>query len=71
MRKILLMILAGTACLLNSCGQKVSNVLPITVFPDSIISDVSNHPVGVNLNFLMDGGRFPEAETNVAGAVKK
>ena len=50
MRKILLMILAGTACLLNSCGQKVSNVLPITVFPDSIISDVSNHPVGVNLN---------------------
>ena len=25
MRKILLMILAGTACLLNSCGQKVSN----------------------------------------------
>ena len=39
MRKILLMILAGTACLLNSCGQKVSNVLPITVFPDSIISD--------------------------------
>ena len=70
MRKILLMILAGTACLLNSCGQKVSNVLPITVFPDSIISDVSNHPVGVNLNFLMDGGRFPEAETNVAGAVR-
>ncbi|WP_205410036.1 right-handed parallel beta-helix repeat-containing protein [Flavihumibacter solisilvae] len=42
----------------------------VNIFPDSAINDISNHPVGMNLNFLMDGGRFPHPERSVAEAMK-
>lgn len=71
MKKNLSIITALTAILLTGCGQKTKDTVSITVFPDSIVSDVSNHPVGINLNFIMDGGRFPDAQTNVAQAVRK
>lgn len=71
MKKNLLIIAVLTMFFLTGCGQKANNTVSIAVFPDSVVSDVSNHPVGINLNFIMDGGRFPNAQTNVAQAVKK
>lgn len=49
----------------------MGDAIAITVYTDSIVSDISNHPVGINLNFIMDGGRFPKAKKNVTEAVKE
>lgn len=71
MKKNLLAVVVLTTSLLVGCGQKRKDILSIAIFPDSIVSDVSNHPVGINLDFIMDGDRFPEAQTTVAQAVTK
>ena len=41
----------------------------VYVYPDSVITDVANHPVGINLDFFMDGGRFPKPDHTVQEAV--
>lgn len=52
-------------------NHSMAQVNQVKVYPDSIINDVSNHPVGINLNFFMDGGRFPNANHSVKEALKK
>jgi len=71
MQKIFfLSILFSSAILLSSCatGKKPST---ITLYPDSVINDFSNHPVGINLDFFMDGGRFPDAGRSVTNTIKE
>jgi uncharacterized protein YcfL len=48
-----------------------AQVITVKVFPDSVVSDVSNKPIGINLDFFMDGGRFPNAKHSVQDALKK
>jgi alpha-N-arabinofuranosidase len=62
--------LFGAFLALTACRQNKESAIVLKVYPDSVISDVSNHPVGMNLNFLMDGGRFPHPERSVTEAVK-
>ncbi len=71
MKKYLWAVATGAMFILAGCGQKSGDVVSIAVFTDSIVSDVSNHPVGINLNFIMDGNRFPDAQTSVSEAVEK
>lgn len=71
MKKNLLITAILLLSLLTSCDRKMSDAISITVYPDSIVSDVSNRPVGINLNFIMDGGRFSNAKANVTEAVKE
>ena len=71
MKKNLLITATLVLFLSTSCGHRVSDAITITVYTDSIVSDVSKHPVGINLNFIMDGGRFPKAKKNVTEAVKE
>lgn len=71
MKNIISITIIFTILLFASCGQKSNDAVCIAVYPDSIVSDVSNHPVGINLNFIMDGGRFPNPQTSVAGAITK
>ena len=71
MKKNLLITATLVLFLSTSCGHRVSDAITITVYTDSIVSDVSKHPVGINLNFIMDGGRFPEAKKNVTEVVKE
>jgi alpha-N-arabinofuranosidase len=42
----------------------------IKIYPDSLVSEVSDHPVGINLDFFMDGGRFPDAVRSTTDAIK-
>ncbi len=61
--------LAGIfACL--SCVKDDEGAMVLKVYPDSVLNDVSNHPVGMNLNFLMDGDRFPDPERSVTEAMR-
>lgn len=71
MKNIIPITIVFTILLFAGCGQKSNDAVCIAVYPDSIVSDVSNHPVGINLNFIMDGGRFPNPQTSVAGAISK
>jgi alpha-N-arabinofuranosidase len=55
--------------LLFACHPE-KEVRLIRIYPGSVISDVSIHPVGINLDFFMDGGRFPDAARSTTDAIK-
>src|SRR5262249_47436735 len=42
----------------------------ITIYPDSIVSDVSRHPVGINLDFFMDGDLDLKRSRHITDALK-
>lgn len=42
----------------------------LNVYVDSIVSDVSRHPIGINLDYFMDGGRYARPQHSVADALK-
>jgi alpha-N-arabinofuranosidase len=54
----------------HSCSQR-EETLMVTINADSVLNDVSNHPVGINLNYFMDGDRFPNASQSVASVLKE
>ena len=47
-----------------------TEVRTVTIYPDTVINEIPNQPVGINLDFFMDGGRFPEAERSTTEAIK-
>lgn len=50
MKKNLLITATLVLSLFTSCAHKMGDAIAITVYTDSIVSDISNHPVGINLN---------------------
>jgi alpha-N-arabinofuranosidase len=56
--------------LLYSCSTKTP-VEIISVYPDSVLSDVSNHPVGINLDYFMDGDRYPDPDRSLTKALRE
>jgi alpha-L-arabinofuranosidase len=42
----------------------------IVIYVDSIMNDVTNHPVGINLDYFMDGGRYPNGQRVTTKALK-
>lgn len=48
----------------------VAQINLVKIHPDSVINDVSNHPIGINLDFFMDGGRFPNPKRTVTEAMR-
>ncbi|NDV81762.1 hypothetical protein [Bacteroides sp. 51] len=57
--------------LLVSCSKKTPGVITLHVYPDSVVNDISNHPIGINLSYFMDGGRFPNPERTVTEALRE
>lgn len=53
----------------NSYAQKNSNIA-IWVYPDSIVNDVSNHPIGINLDYFMDNDNYLKPQRRTADALK-
>ncbi len=52
-------------------SQTAAQEVIVKIYPDSLINDVSNRPIGINLDFLMDGGRFPHPKQTVTQALKE
>jgi alpha-L-arabinofuranosidase len=68
----LVIYLVISGFIFTSCLTKENTTSAIVkIYPDSVIRDVSNFPVGINLDFFMDGGRFPRAEKTTAEALKE
>ncbi len=63
-RALYLALFCLEPALLLSCVKR-PEPLVITIDPDSVLADVSNHPVGINLDYFMDGDRFPDASQPV------
>jgi alpha-L-arabinofuranosidase len=48
----------------------VDTGITVVVYPDTVLNDVSRHPIGINLDYFMDGGRYPNAKRNTTAALK-
>ncbi|MDD5695021.1 MAG: right-handed parallel beta-helix repeat-containing protein [Bacteroidales bacterium] len=63
--------LVGFCLLLAACNDKPhTDVAVIRIFPDSVLTDASGHRLGINVDFFMDGGRFPQPRHSLAEALK-
>lgn len=55
--------------LFQACQQD-ENMLRVQVFPDSVLTDVSHHPVGINVDYFMDDDNYLKPERRTAEALK-
>lgn len=54
-----------------SKGQSINEpVVSITIFPDSVLNDVSKHPIGINLDYFMDDDHYLKPARRTAEALK-
>jgi alpha-L-arabinofuranosidase len=65
--QLLLFFLLTTA---YGCGEKEAAVI-IEVFPGSVLNDVSHHPIGINVNYLMDDDNYLKPAVRTADALNK
>ena len=61
---LLVLILFSESC------EKPSSGISIQVFPDSVLSDVSNHPIGINLDYFTDDDHYLKPARRTADALK-
>ncbi|MGW8314107.1 MAG: hypothetical protein ACWGNV_00795, partial [Bacteroidales bacterium] len=51
---VLLLLIA-----LYNCGcNRAQTVTSIHIYPDSVLADVSRHPIGINLDYFMDDDQY-------------
>ena len=64
----MLMLFLLTA-IYSSCVEKDLTV-KIVVYPDSVLNDVSHHPVGINVNYFMDDDNYLRPSRSTHDALK-
>ena len=67
--KYLFLIVTMLFSLLSCQKESLNNLASLNVYPDSIVSDVSNHPIGINLNYFMDGDYYEHTERSMVEAL--
>jgi hypothetical protein len=50
--------------------QEKNTPVTILIRPDSVLNDVSNHPVGINVDYFMDNDRYLKPRRRTADALK-
>ncbi|HDS08226.1 MAG TPA: hypothetical protein ENO05_11440 [Bacteroides sp.] len=68
-RNIYILLAAMTIAVASGCGDRRNEIL-IHVYADSVVTDVSNHPVGINLDYFMDDDHYLQPERSTAEALK-
>src|SRR4030042_2889035 len=68
-RRAVIVILAFAGILVNGCQPRQTGI-QIDVYPDSVLSDISNHPVGINLDYFMDDDKYLKPGRYKADALK-
>lgn len=53
----------------NSFAQK-NKKLAIQIFPDSIVNDIGNYPIGINLDYFMDDDKYLKPKIRTADVLK-
>jgi alpha-L-arabinofuranosidase len=71
-RILLRIILSGSLIVILFCFcSEPQNIQTITVYPDSVLNDVSSHPIGINLDFFMDDDQYLMPAIKTVDAIKK
>jgi len=55
--------------LFNRCAEK-EGADSIVIYPDSVLSDVSNHPIGINVDYFMDDDNYLKPSRSTIDALK-
>jgi hypothetical protein len=63
----LLFIILGCA---ESVSAQKSGPINIKIFPDSIVNYISNHPVGINMDYFMDSDKYLKPKHRTVDALK-
>jgi alpha-N-arabinofuranosidase len=64
-----ILITAAAFLAMSGCREQAERIT-IQVYPDSLLTGVSNHPVGINLDYFMDDDNFLKPERSTADALK-
>ena len=67
------LFLANSMLLMPFASKGQSNnkpVVAINIYPDSVLNDVSNHPIGINLDYFMDDDNYLKPARRTADALK-
>jgi hypothetical protein len=67
--KIVIIIILFAGILIAGCKPENTGIL-INVYPDSILADVSHHPVGINVDYFMDDDNYLKPARRTADALK-
>lgn len=57
------------AIIIPGC-RKTREGITIQIFPDSVISDVSHHPIGINVDYFMDDDNYLKPARSTVDALK-
>ncbi|MBE3085978.1 MAG: hypothetical protein IMZ64_07155 [Bacteroidetes bacterium] len=66
---LILPVFFFSMALFYSCREREAAV-SIMVYPDSVLNDVSNHPVGINVDYFMDDDKYLKPSRRTADALK-
>ena len=55
----------------QSCDFSPDNVTVVRIYPDSVLSDIANHPIGINVNYFMDDDNYLNPKVKTAEALKQ
>lgn len=54
----------------NYSCQKKETVFIIKIYPDSVLNDLANHPVGINVDYFMDNDKYLKPKRSTSDALK-
>ncbi|MFO7670474.1 MAG: hypothetical protein R6W31_12515 [Bacteroidales bacterium] len=66
----LVVSLSALASLLSCQRPDAKNPVVVQIFPDSVLSEVSHHPVGINLDYFTDDDNYLKPAIRTADALK-
>ena len=64
-----IIVLATAGILAGGCRKQDSRVI-INISPDSVLADVSHHPVGINVDYFMDDDHYLKPARRTTDALK-
>ncbi|WP_196283272.1 hypothetical protein [Hymenobacter jeongseonensis] len=64
------MLLAASARSTAQVGGEAAVGSPLSIYPDSVLADVSHHPIGINLDFLTDDDQYLNPRRRLVDALK-
>jgi hypothetical protein len=67
--RVVIVILVFAGILVTGCKPTQTGVL-INVYPDSVLADVSHHPIGINVDYFMDDDNYLKPARRTADALK-
>jgi alpha-N-arabinofuranosidase len=50
--------------------SEMQHLVTVSIYPDSVLNDVTNHPLGINLDYLMDDDKYLRPKRRLADALK-